>query len=51
MLRFSVRAELVEGNASVSELAEFDALSQEQFELWFKLCYEGELVKAYPDYK
>lgn len=51
MLRFMVRKEMIKAGATNFDLREFDALSQEQFELWFKLCYEGKLVKAYPDYK
>lgn len=51
MLRFMVRNEMVEANVSARELQEFDVLTQEQFELWFKMCYEGELEKSYDDYK
>lgn len=51
MLRFMVRKEMVESKHSSGELCQFDALSQEQFELWFKMCYEGPLAKAYPEYK
>lgn len=49
MLRFIVRKEMEEKGCN--NFRDFDALSQEQFELWFKVCYEGELTKAYPDYK
>jgi len=51
MLKFLVRKEMVENGATVNDLREFDTLSQEQFELWFKVCYEGKLIKAYPDCK
>jgi len=51
MLRQLVRLEMVEAGATVNQLREYDALIEEQFELWFKSCYEGPLAAAFPDYK